>query len=82
MLGRNIEHIVHALSRNAQPRDDQRLRVNLPIDANHEKLSEIRRIDIRRRQDRLNQILTGAGEIIVPGKNIGSVQCWCRRNDY
>ena len=70
MLGRDVDHIMDAVSRNREIGNVKWLRVNLSVDRNNKKLAELVEIDVRRRENGLAQILPGSCEIVMPGENV------------
>ena len=70
MLGRDIDHIMDPISRDREIRNIKRLRVNLSISWNDKKFAELAKIDVRRRENGLVQILPGSCEIVMPGQNV------------
>ena len=70
MLGRDVDHVMNAVSRNGQIGNVKRLRIDLPVGRNNEKLAELVKVNVRKRQNRLAQILAGACAVVVPSKNV------------
>ena len=73
------KHIVGALGGNGHRRGIEWLRVNFAIHGDLEDLSELCRVYVARRQNRLIQILAGASIVIVVGQNILRAQRSVRR---
>ena len=70
MLGCDVDDVVNAFSRNAEIGNVKRLRVNLSVGRNNEKLAELVKINVRRRENCLVQVLAGSCAVVVPGKNV------------
>ncbi|PYK89328.1 MAG: hypothetical protein DME35_09070 [Verrucomicrobia bacterium] len=59
-----------AISVDREIRNIKRLRVNLSVGRNDKKFAELVKIDVRRRENGLVQILPGSCEIVMPGQNV------------
>jgi hypothetical protein len=68
---RNVEHVVHAHSRNRKTRNVERLCVDLSIHIDREELTELVKINVRRGENCFVQILARSRQIVVPGQNVG-----------
>src|ERR1700693_445346 len=78
---RNVEHVVHALSRNRKTRNVERLCEGLIIHGNREELTELVKINIPRGENCFVQILARSRQIVVPGQHVGCQRwrrCRCR----
>jgi len=65
----NINHVVDALSGNADARHIKRLRINLSINRERKHFPELRVLHILRSKNSLVKILPGPGYVVVPGKH-------------
>ena len=70
MLGCDVDHVVNAFSRNGEIENVKRLRVNLSIGRNNEEFAELVKVNVRRRENCLAQVLAGPCVVVVPGKNV------------
>jgi hypothetical protein len=74
---RNVEHVVHALSRNRETRNVERLCEDLFIYRDREELTELVKINVRWGENCFVQIPARSRQIVVPGQNVGC-RCWRR----
>jgi hypothetical protein len=69
MFGGDIKNIVRPPIGYADGALVQRLRIDLAVDAQHESLAELRKVNVARIQNLLGKVLPGAGIVIVPGQH-------------
>ena len=70
MFGGHIQNVVHAPAVKLQSQDDQRLGINLPVDAGDKEFSEIGGVYIIRPKSPFARVEAGSSQIIIPGQNV------------
>ena len=69
MLGGDIHDIVHAVARDCDVGQNQRLSIHIPIDSGGEEQTEAVGIDVGQCQDGLVRVSAGAGIVIMVGQD-------------